>query len=76
MGEVLQKQCVRIRSSLRDLISISIADPAMNRWAKMGRPSDFVVRNEPPLDFGYGTVGRPSGTWIISFAIPSAEALG
>jgi hypothetical protein len=34
--------CVRARSSLRDFISILVADPAMNRWAKLGRPSDFV----------------------------------
>src|ERR1700692_2098233 len=32
------------RSSLRDFISILVVDPAMNRWAKLGRPSDFVVR--------------------------------
>jgi hypothetical protein len=36
--------CVRARSSLWDFISIFVVDPAMNRWAKLGRPSDFVVR--------------------------------
>jgi hypothetical protein len=50
--------CVRARSSLRDFISISIVDPAMNRWAKLGRPSDFVVR------FGLCRAGWPS------FALP------